>query len=180
MTINAVKGNVSNGRRAIACLILLISVGAAGQSVAVDKSRHHAPIQAVHVLGFEGVRKDAPGELSIENGTLAFRQKGRPAASVNIAAIKDAGVGSQDKQVGGVPMALGKAAVPFGGGRLISLVSHKKFDTFTLEYVDADGGLHGGIFQLNKGDARILRDALTEAGAQLRSDLTPTAQLKEN
>ena len=179
MTISALKGNVSHDPRAMACLILLISVCAAGQSASPNKPQQHAPIRAVHVLGFQAVGKDAPGELTVENGALAFHQKGRTTASVNITAIKDAGVGSEDKQVGGVPMALGKAAVPFGGGRLISLVSHKKFDTFTLEYVDSDGGLHGGIFQLNKGDARILRDTLTEAGAHLRSDLTPTAKLKE-
>ena len=33
-------------------------------------------------------------------------------------------------------MKLGKAAAPFGGGRVVSLFAHKKYDTLTLEYVD--------------------------------------------
>ena len=33
-------------------------------------------------------------------------------------------------------MKIGKAAAPYGGGRVVSLFAHKKYDTLTLEYVD--------------------------------------------
>ena len=46
-------------------------------------------------------------------------------------------------------MKIGKAAAPYGGGRVVSLFAHKKYDTLTLEYVDVDGGVHGAIFQVS-------------------------------
>jgi hypothetical protein len=64
-------------------------------------------------------------------------------------------------------MTLGKAAVPFGGGRAISLFAHKKYDTLALEYVDSNGGVHGAIFQVNKGQAEILRNDLVAKGAHV-------------
>jgi len=48
-------------------------------------------------------------------------------------------------------MTLGEAAAPFGGGRVVSLFAHKKYDTLSLEYVDTDGGIHGAIFQPKEG-----------------------------
>ena len=61
-------------------------------------------------------------------------------------------------------MKLGKAAAPFGGGRVVSLFAHKKYDTLTLEYVDNDGGVHGAIFQLAKGQGELVRDSLKARG----------------
>jgi len=55
-------------------------------------------------------------------------------------------------------MALGQAATPFGGGRVIGLFAHKKFDTLTVEY--------GEIFKSNKGQGEILRTKLQARGAQ--------------
>ena len=70
-------------------------------------------------------------------------------------------------------MALGRAATPFGGGRVIGLFSHKKYDTLTVEYLDTNGGLRGAIFQLNKGQAQIIKDKLIADGAHF-------AQLKDH
>ncbi len=64
-------------------------------------------------------------------------------------------------------MTLGKAAAPYGGGRVVSLFAHKKYDTLTLEYVDNQGGFHGALFQLNKGQGEILRNALIAKGARV-------------
>ena len=61
-------------------------------------------------------------------------------------------------------MTLGKAATPFGGGRVVSLFAHKKYDTLTLVYADANGGIHGAIFQLNKGQGEVLRNELVAKG----------------
>ena len=38
-------------------------------------------------------------------------------------------------------MKLGKAEAPYGGGRVVSLFAHKKYDTVTLEYADSEEGL---------------------------------------
>ena len=64
-------------------------------------------------------------------------------------------------------MMLAKSAAPYGGGRAISLFSHKKYDTVTLEYVDSNGGLHGAIFQMKKGEGQVLKSELEAAGAHI-------------
>ena len=66
-------------------------------------------------------------------------------------------------------MTLGEAAAPFGSGRVVSLFAHKKYDTLTLEYVDADEGVHGAIFQLTKGQGELLKNELIAQGVTISS-----------
>ena len=74
-------------------------------------------------------------------------------------------------------MKLGKAAAPYGGGRVVSLFAHKKYDTLTLEYVDGDGGIHGAVFQLNKGQGELVRNELSLGAYPPRSlEDQPTKQ----
>jgi hypothetical protein len=156
-------------RRVLASLILLIWCVAA-----LAQSASHPPngpasvsTRATHLMGFAGAPCNAKGTLSIQDNVLQFQKGGEPAVEVKIASVQDVFLGEQGRQVGGVPMTLGKAAVPFGGGRVVSLFAHKKYDTLTLEYVDANGGLHGAIFQLLKGQGGDLRDELVARGAHV-------------
>jgi hypothetical protein len=157
--------------RVWAYLILLIgcAVAALAQN-ASEPTNVTAPFSApvTHLLGFEGAANNAGGTLSIEGGALQFQKSGKPAVEVSIASVQDVFVGDQSRQVGGLPMTLGKAATPFGGGRVVSLFAHKKYDSLTLEYVDANGGVHGAIFQLQKGQGVTLRDELVARGARVR------------
>jgi hypothetical protein len=130
-----------------------------------SSSAAHPPARATHILGFENISKGAKGHLSVEDGVLQFQRDEGAGAHVSVASIQNIFAGEQDRQVGGVPMALGRAATPFGGGRVIGLFSHKKFDTLTVQYFDANGGLHGAIFELNKGQADVLRKKLKAEGA---------------
>jgi hypothetical protein len=131
--------------------------------------------RATHLMGFEGAPNNVNGTLSIQENALQFQKDGRPAVQVKIASIQDVLLGEQSRQVGGIPMTLGKAATPFGGGRVVSLFAHKKYDTLAVEYVDASGGLHGAIFQLNKGQAEVLKNELVARGARVsRSEGVPT------
>jgi hypothetical protein len=82
---------------------------------------------------------------------------------VKIASVHDLLLGDLSRQIGGVPVTLAKAAVPYSGGRAVSLFTHKKYDTLTLEYVDAEGGLHGAIFELKKGQATAHESASTRS-----------------
>jgi hypothetical protein len=155
--------------RVCAYLILLIgcAVGTIAQN-ASEPTNVTAPFSArvTHLLGFKGAAKNAGGTLSIQGGALQFQKSGKPAVEVSIASVQDVFVNDQSRQVGGTPMTVGKAAVPFGGGRVVSLFAHKKYDTLTLEYVDANGGVHGAIFQLNKGQGEILRNELVAKGVR--------------
>jgi hypothetical protein len=156
--------------RVWAYLILLIgcAVGATAQN-ASEPTNVSAPFSArvTHLLGFQGAANNAGGTLSIQGSALQFQKNGKPAAQVRIASVQDIFLGEQSKQVGGMPMTLGKAATPFGGGRVVSLFAHKKYDALALEYVDANGGVHGAIFQLQKGQGRTLRDELVARGAHV-------------
>ncbi len=152
-----------------ACLIFLLWCSTSfGQSSSDAKSSAGtSSIRATHVMGFEGASNNATGNLLIKADTLQFQKSSGTAVQINISSIQDALLGEEDKQVGGVPMALGRAATPFGGGRVIGLFSHKKYDTLTLEYLDNHGGFHGAIFQLAKGQAQILRSELVANGAHI-------------
>ena len=156
--------------RVWAYLVLLIgcAAGALAQN-ASEQTNVTAPFSAsaTHLLGFEGATNNANGTLSIQGSALQFQKSGKPAVEVSIASVQDVFLGEQNKQVGGTPMTLGKAATPFGGGRVVSLFAHKKYDTLALEYVDANGGVHGAIFQLNKGQGEILRNELVAKGARV-------------
>ena len=124
---------------------------------------------ATHLLGFANARNNSTGILSVQGDSLQFQQNGRPGALVKISSVRDVFLGGESKQVGGLPMTLGKAAAPFGGGRVVSLFAHKKYDTLSLEYVDADGGIHGAIFQLKKGQAEIVKNELIAQGVTISS-----------
>jgi len=123
--------------------------------------------RATHLLGFEGARKNSTGTLSIQDGMLRFQKGIDPAVQVKIGSVQDVFLGDESKQVGGLPMTVGKAAVPFGGGRVVSLFAHKKYDVLSMEYVGSDGGVHGAIFELSTGQGKCLRDQLAVMGARV-------------
>lgn len=156
--------------RKLLCLLVCIgcSVWLPGQNAGAAKSAPSS-IRGTHIMGFEGAANGATGTLSIEGDALQFQKAEGPAAKLSLASIQDVLLSTQDKQVGGTPLALGRAAAPFGGGRAVALFSHKKYDTVTLEYVDADGGYHGAIFQLNTGKGEVLKSRLVAGGVHVSS-----------
>ncbi len=155
----------------LVCLLLLwCSAAALAQSAGQSaKSTTPVSIRGTHLLGFESAKNNANGTLSIQEDALQFQKDGKPTeqVQVKVASVQDIFLGGQSKQVGGTAMTLGKAAVPFGGGRAVSLFAHKNYDTLALEYVDSNGGMHGAIFQLDKGQAEILRNELVAKGAHV-------------
>src|SRR5208282_2734832 len=146
-------------------LLFCSSLGALAQSTAppVNASAPFS-IQATHLLGLENTKSNCNGTLSIQGDALQFQQGGKPGAEVKITSIQAVFLGGESKQVGGLPMKLGKAAAPYGGGRVVSLLAHNKYDTLTLEYVDSNGGLHGAIFQLSQGQGELVTNFLKARG----------------
>jgi hypothetical protein len=136
-------------------------------------------VHAKHLLGFGGTHNNSKGALSIEGDSLEFRGKGST-EKVNIKSIEDVVLGSESKQLGGIPMTLAKSAIPYSGGRAVSLFSRKKYDTLTLEYQDADGGFHGAVFELKRGQAeRFRNELLTKRAGVLNPENQPTRQTPE-
>jgi len=145
--------------------LLCSAIGALAQSTAPPLNAN-APfsIRATHLLGLENTKSNCNGTLSIQGDALQFQQGGKPGTEVKITSIQAVFLGGESKQVGGLPMKLGKAAAPYGGGRVVSLFAHKKYDTLTLEYVDSNGGVHGAIFQLSKGQGELVTNFLKARG----------------
>ena len=144
-------------------LLLCSSIGAWAQSTAATASASFT-IRATHLLGFPNTKNNCNGSLSIKDDALRFEQDAKPGTEVKIASVQGVFLGSESKQIGGTPAKLGKAAAPFGSGRVVSLFAHKKYDTLTVEYVDDDGGVHGAIFQMSKGQAEHVRKELVTRG----------------
>src|SRR4029077_3365822 len=119
-------------------------------------------IRATHLLGFENAKSNCSGTLSIEDDSLQFQQTGKSGAHIKIGSVQNIFLGEESLQVGGLPLTLGKDATPYGGGRVVSLFAHKKYDILTLGYVDSNGGIHGAIFQLGKGQGEVVKHELTE------------------
>jgi hypothetical protein len=150
--------------------LILCSVTASAQSTTRRADGNAAlSIRATHLLGFEDAKNNSNGTLSVQDGSLQFQRNGEPGAQVKVGSVRDVILGEESRQVGGLPMTLGKAAIPYSGGRVVSLVAHKKYDTLTLEYVDDNGAVHGAIFQLHKGEAEAVKAALTAQGMSIGS-----------
>ena len=124
-------------------------------------------LRAKAVLGLEHVANNSTGELSIQDDVFVYSRREGPTIRMPLSAIQGAFLSQEDKQVGGMSMALGRAATPYGGGRVIGLFAHKKYDFMTLEYFDSNGGLHGTIYQLNKGQGQVLADELGAKGVHV-------------
>jgi len=140
-------------------------LGALAQSTASPVNANASfSTRATHLLGLENTKHNSDGTLSIHDHTLQFQRDGKAGAEVEITSVRNVFLNEEDKQVGGVPMTLGKAAAPYGGGRVVSLFAHKNYDILTLEYMDVDGGVHGVIFQLTKGKGDLVRNELVARG----------------
>ena len=150
---------------AVFALWLCVSMAALAQNTAPTlKANAPFSIQTTHVLGLPNAKNNSNGTLSTHDNVLQFQQSGQTVAQIDIASVRDVFLGEESKQVGGLPMKIGKAAAPYGGGRLVSLFAHKQYDTLTLEYVDGDGGVHGVIFLVTKGQGELVTNELVARG----------------
>jgi len=156
--------------RILQCLVAASCLAASLIAQDIDQVRR-APsspaLRARAVLGLDSVANNSMGELSIQNDAFTYSRREGPIVRIPLSAIHDAFLSQEDKQVGGMPMALGRAATPYGGGRVIGLFAHKKYDFMTLEYFDSNGGFHGAIYQLNKGKGQVLADELSAKGVHV-------------
>jgi len=111
---------------------------------------------------------------------LLFQPSHGATVRIPIAAIQDVFLSQQDKQVGGKPLAVGKAATPYGGGRVIGLLAHKKYDFLTLEYLDSNGALHGAVCQLNEGEGQVVGDELKAKGVRVSGLTDQISEAKQS
>ena len=130
------------------------------------------------VVGFDNIKPDTRGTLTFLPTGLQFttdKQKGE----ILTASITDVFAGQESRQdVSGMAGTVVKAGIPYGGGRVVSLFSHK-VEVLTVEFNDENGGFHGAIFVVANGKATELRNALVKQGAKTVEHVTVAAPAEE-
>jgi hypothetical protein len=158
---------------------MALSASAVAQSSTQPKGQAvDAPPPFNHLLGLEGIKHNANGDLSVNENGLDFKGKASH-AQIPIASIEDIFTGADSRQGGGKMMTVAKMGVPYGGGRVLSLLTQEKFDSLTVEYRDENGGLHGALFTMPVGKAAILKKQLIARGAKASIPVDENAAPKE-
>ncbi|HYN14651.1 MAG TPA: hypothetical protein VES66_02550 [Terriglobales bacterium] len=168
------------GLRTLAPALLLVSLFCTSlyAQTATDTSSGASGVRAMHVLGLSGVKRNVHGTLTAQASGLNFAAKGAH-GTVPIASIQDIFTGQDSRQVGGKVLTVAKIGVPYGGGRVLSLFSHEKVDSLTLEYRDANGALHGTVFSMPLGQAAVLKKQLVALGAHVSIPVESAPEKKE-
>src|SRR5438876_1065574 len=133
------------------------------------------PVKVVQLTGLVGVKDNAKGTLSVENGQLHFVH-GKASSDVGASSIQDVATAEDSQRAVGGTIGMMSMAAPYGGGRVLSLF-RTKIDTLTVLYRNADGGLHGAIFTMPVGTADVIKKVLAAQGAHTTAtgDSTPAA-----
>jgi hypothetical protein len=134
----------------------------AGQLVLVGDAQQQQT-KAVQLTGLIGVKDNTKGSLTVENGDLRFTHSGSN-SDLAASSMQDVVTGSDSQRVIGGTLGTLSLFAPYGSGRFLSLF-RSKIDTLTIQYRDADEGLHGAIFTMPVGAAEILKKELIERGA---------------
>jgi hypothetical protein len=134
-------------------------------------------VKVVQLTGLLGMKENAKGVLTVENGNLHFVH-GKAIADVSARLIQDVVSGSDSQEAVGKTVGAISMAAPYGGGRLLSLF-RSKIDTLTVEYRDADGAFHGAIFTMPVGTAEEIKKELIAQGAHISSSTSADKEQKQ-
>jgi hypothetical protein len=167
-----VKENHMTARRTT--VFVAVALLFAGLVILTANARENSSaVKAIQLTGLKGVKDNAKGILSVENGNLHFVH-GKGNADVSAASIQDVVTGGDSRKSVGKTVGVISMGAPYGGGRFLSLF-RSKIDTLTVQYQDADGGLHGAIFTMPVGSADVIKKELVAQGAHTTAPIQPTA-----
>jgi hypothetical protein len=143
------------------------------RQLATPQASQSTSIQHVKcVIGLENIKPNTKGTLSLLPTGLEFATD-KNKVDISTASIQDIFTGQESRQdISGAGGTLAKTAIPYGGGRIVSLFSHK-VEVLTVESVDSNGGYHGTIFVLPAGKATVFRDQLVAEGAKVTTHVQP-------
>jgi uncharacterized protein YpmB len=129
------------------------------------------PIKAVELVGLAGIKDNTEGALTIESGKLHFVHA-KKTADIAAIAMVDVMTGAESQRVIRGTMGTLSMFGPYGSGRFLSLF-RSNLDSLTIQYRDADGGLHGVVFGVPVGQAESIKKELVAEGAH--TNLPPQA-----
>ena len=150
------------------CLLLLsaplVLTGQASKAKSADSTVAVPDVQCV--IGLEGIKPGIKGTASVYQGALTFVE-GKNKVQIKIPEITDIFLGNESRQdISGLGGTAVKSAVPYGGGRILSLFSHE-VEVMTVEYTDSNGGFHGAVLVFPAGQATAVKNALVAQGAKV-------------
>jgi len=137
----------------------------AGPLVLVSNAQQApGPTKVVLLTGFEGVKNNTKGTLAVESGNLRFVHS-KSNSDVAATSIQDVVTGNDSQRVFRGTAGTLTEFGPYGSGRFLSLF-RSAIETLTIQYRDADGGLHGAIFTMPVGQADAIKSELIAHGAR--------------
>jgi hypothetical protein len=155
-------------------VLLSVALLFAGRAISAGNAQEASgPTKAVHLKGLNGVKDNAKGTLTAENGQLHFVHH-KEATDVSATSIEDVVTGVDSQRAVGKTIGTLSMAAPYGSGRFLSLF-RTKFDTLTVQYRDSDGALHGVIFTMPVGAADVIKKGLVAQGAHTTAPGDPNA-----
>jgi hypothetical protein len=154
------------GMRRIAILLAVcaFALSAAAQTPAAAPE-NATTVPVAHLIGFQSVANNAKGTLTIEGDKLYFAGKDGKRTELALGAIDNIQTADDSRRLVGGFIGTLSMFGPYGSGRFLSLF-RKQIDVITIEYRDANNGLHGAIFTLADGAAKPLKERLVSAGAK--------------
>lgn len=150
-------------QRVFLCAFLLCAAQTASP-FAQAQEKTVTSFKVVHVIGLEAIKHNAKGQVTVSKDALTFAS-GPTRSDLTIAGIEDVQTGADSQRLLHGTVGTLTMFAPYGSGRFLSLF-REKIDTLTIEYRDANGGLHGAIFTLPQGQAAQLKTQLVAAGAK--------------
>ncbi len=171
------------------CCLLVIGVGLVlvattaplfSRSAATPQDLPSSTIPGVKsVIGLANIKPGASGTLSLLPSGLEF-STGKTKADIAASSVHDVFTGQESRQdVSGMGGTLVEAAIPYGGGRVVSLFSHR-VEVLRVEYVDSNGGFHGAIFLLSPGKATLFKNQLVARGAKASTHVAAPGPKDQN
>ena len=125
------------------------------------------------VIGGETVKNNSVGTLSVVGSSLWFTA-GKKKVEVEASSILDISTNEDSRQDITGAAHLATMAIPYAGGRVLSLFSHH-VDVLTVEFKNANGAYHGAVFVLAQGKAAPFKKQLVAMGAKASLPLAEPA-----
>jgi len=126
------------------------------------------------VIGGDTIKNNSKVTLSVVGSSLRVATK-KTTVDVQAPSILDISTNEDSRQDITGAAKFATMAIPYGGGRVLSLFSHG-VDVLTLEFTDSDGGYHGAVFVLAQGQAAPIKKQLVAMGAKASVPLADPAQ----
>jgi hypothetical protein len=158
--------------------IVLLSILSCLPAMAQEPQVKGMPLKVRCLMGLETVKRNASGMLTLHEEAMEF-SAGQVKARVPVKSIDDIFSGAEMTQSGGTVGVITKVALPYGGGRALSLLLRSKIDILTLTYRDDQGGFHGVILTMPKGQGAQVRAQLVAGGAHAHEEAPQPAQEKK-